>query len=221
MADSSVTIDIVSDVMCPWCYIGKKRLETALQEIGDAIEVSVRWRPYQLDSTLPPEGKNRKQYLEDKFGGPERASQIYGQIEDAGKAEGIPFAFDKIEVSPNTLDAHRLIRWSQSAGDGVQDRLVEILFKDFFLCGKNIGDHAVLIEAASQAGMDGEIVADLLKSEKDSQEVVAEIGQAVSMGVQGVPCFIIDGKYAIPGAQDPATLETAIRQVASGNPETA
>ncbi len=129
---SKVEIDVVSDVMCPWCLIGKRRLEKALTMI-DGIEVEVRWRPYQLDSTLPEEGKDRQQYLEDKFGGPEQAREIYGRIEDAGKSEGIDFAFDKIKVAPNTLNAHRVIRWAANGGEEAQQQIVERLFNLFFV----------------------------------------------------------------------------------------
>ncbi|EFL90344.1 DsbA family oxidoreductase [Ahrensia sp. R2A130] len=205
-----VSIDVVSDVMCPWCLIGKRRLEEALGKLDDSISTEVRWRPYQLDATLPPEGKDRTKYLEDKFGGPERAQQIYSSIEEAGRAEGIDFKFSDIAVSPNTLDAHRLIRWAQNEGGDVQNLLVERLFQMFFLEGANIGKHDVLLEAAEHAGMDTAIVASLLPTEKDRAEVQEEIATAQQMGVTGVPCFIIDQKYAVMGAQAADTLVQAI-----------
>lgn len=210
---NSVNIDVVSDVMCPWCYIGKRRLEQALETLGD-IETDIRWRPFQLDATLPPEGKDRREYLETKFGGPERAKEIYGRIESAGKAEGLYFNFQAIEVSPNTLDAHRLIRWASNEGEEIQNKVVEILFHRFFMEGAHIGKHEVLIEIANEAGMDGNIVADLLASDKDRDAVVQEIHTAQSMGVTGVPCFIIDNKYAVTGAQEAAHIAQAIRQAA-------
>lgn len=206
----TISVDVVSDVMCPWCLIGKRRLEQALDRLDDDISVQVRWRPYQLDATLPAEGKDRKKYLEDKFGGPERAQQVYASIEDAGRAENIDFKFSDIAVSPNTLDAHRLIRWAQNEGEDVQGRLVERLFQMFFLEGRNIGKHEVLIEAAGHAGMDTAIVQSLLPTDKDRAEVQEEISIAQQMGVTGVPCFIIDKKYAVMGAQAPETLVQAI-----------
>ena len=143
---TEITIDVVSDVMCPWCYIGKRRLEKALARVED-VDIDIRWRPFQLDPSLPPEGRDRKQYLENKFGGPERAQQIYSSIENAGKDENIDFKFSAIKVSPNTIDAHRVIRWSMNEGKDVHDRLVERLFQVFFLEGGHIGKHEVLVQA--------------------------------------------------------------------------
>ncbi|MEL6751924.1 MAG: DsbA family oxidoreductase [Pseudomonadota bacterium] len=208
-----VTVDIVSDVMCPWCYIGKRKLEDALQKL-DGHSVSIRWRPYQLDATLPPEGKDRREYLETKFGGPERAREIYGNIEKAGADEGLDFNFKAIAVSPNTLDAHRVIRWAANEGEDVQGKVVERLFKLFFMDGVNIGDRAVLIECARDCGMDAPVVEALLATDKDRAEVEAEIETARQMGVTGVPCFIIDQKYALMGAQPADQLAAAISQAA-------
>jgi predicted DsbA family dithiol-disulfide isomerase len=212
---TAVNIDVVSDVMCPWCYIGKKRLEDALSDLPVDLEVDIRWRPYQLDPTLPKEGKDRKLYLSEKFGGSERAQQIYGTIIEAGHEENIPFDFDGIAVSPNTLDAHRLIRWSASEAPGVQDRLVDILFRAFFTEGKNIGDNEVLLDAAVEAGMDRAITETLLLGDADRTEVENEIEIARKMGVTGVPCFILDNKYAVMGAQSADVLANAIRDIAN------
>lgn len=211
---TAVNIDIVSDVMCPWCYIGKKRLEEALKDLPENLQIDVRWRPYQLDPTLPKEGKDRKQYLEEKFGGSERATQIYSAVVEAGREEDIAFNFSGIEVSPNTLDAHRLIRWAASEAPGVQDRLVDILFRAYFIDGKNIGDNAVLLDAAVQVGMDRSITEGLLAGTADCLEVEQEIEVARKMGVTGVPCFILDNKYAVMGAQASDVLANAIRDVA-------
>jgi predicted DsbA family dithiol-disulfide isomerase len=126
---TDIHIDIISDVMCPWCFIGKKRFEKALAELDPAIGITIQWRPFQLDPTLPAEGKDRDTYLAEKFGGLDRAKTLYRNIEEAGAMEGIPFRFDVIKVSPNTLDAHRLIRWAQNAGEGVQARVVDRLLR--------------------------------------------------------------------------------------------
>ena len=210
---TKVQLDVVSDVMCPWCYIGKRRLEKALETVGD-VEVEIQWRPFQLDATLPPEGKDRREYLETKFGGPERAKQIYSTIEQAGRDEGLDFNFPAIEVSPNTLDAHRVIRWAANEGEAVQGKLVERLFELFFMEGAHIGQHKVLIEAAKHAGMDESVVATLLDTDKDRDAVEKEIAVAQQMGVLGVPCFIINNKYAVMGAQEPDQIASAIRQAA-------
>ena len=209
----SVHVDVVSDVMCPWCYIGKRRLEDAIKKLEN-IEVDIHWRPFQLDPTLPPEGRDRREYLETKFGGPERADQIYQQIEQAGREEGLKFNFADIAVSPNTIDAHRVIRWSINEGKDVHDRLVESLFKLFFMEGGHIGKHNVLVKAAADAGMDGSIVEALLATDQDKQEVTQEIAVAQQMGVSGVPCFIIDNKYAVMGAQSALNIAEAITQAA-------
>lgn len=211
-APKKIAIDIVSDAVCPWCFIGKRNLEAALAGMPD-VTAEIHWRPYQLDATIPPEGLDRRAYLERKFG--PRVGEIYGRVTEAGAAAGIPFAFEAIARSPNTLDAHRLIRWSWSAG--AQDAVVERLFNDFFIAGKDIGDRAVLIDAATACGMDGEVVAKLLDSESDKEEVRGEIASAQDLGVTGVPFFILDGRFALPGAQPPDVLKRSIeRAIARG-----
>ncbi len=215
MADKqTVTVDVVSDVVCPWCYIGQKRLERAITAVPE-LDVEVRWRPYQLDPTIPAEGKDRRQYMIDKFGSEERIAEIHERIEGLGKDEGIDFAFDRIKVAPNTLDAHRVIRWAGAAGNGIQNELVRRLFSLNFEQGRNIGDPAVLIDAARDSGMDEAVVMTLLPTEADRSEVQNEIATASRMGITGVPCFLLESKYAVMGAQDAATLADALRQVAA------
>lgn len=204
----SIAIDVVSDAVCPWCYIGKRNLEAALADLPE-LDVEVRWRPYQLDATIPPEGIDRKAYLQRKFGA--RVDEIYNRVKEAGATAGIPFAFEDIERSPNTLDAHRLIRWAASAG--AQDAIVERLFRDFFIEGKDLGDREVLLAAARDCGLDPAIVADLLAGEADKESVREEIASAQHIGVTGVPFFILDGKFALPGAQPPDVLKRAIAKV--------
>lgn len=201
----AIQIDIVSDAVCPWCYIGKRNIEAALADLPD-VDAQIQWRPYQLDATIPPEGVDRRTYMERKFGG--RIGEIHTRISQAGAAAGIPFAFEQIERSPNTLDAHRLIRWSWSAG--CQDAVVENLFRAFFVEGKDIGDRAVLLDVARASGMDETIVAGLLDSDSDVDEIRKEIIQAQDIGVTGVPFFIINGQFGLPGAQPPDVLKRAI-----------
>ena len=211
---NAITVDVVSDVVCPWCFIGQKRLDKAVAAAGN-VDVHIRWRPFQLDPTIPPQGKDRREYMLAKFGSDERIREIHARIEPLGEAEGISFAFDAIRVAPNTLDAHRLIRWAGAAGEAVQNRLVRRLFQLNFEEGVNIGDHAVLVEAAREAGMDASVVASLLPTDADVEAVRTEIATASRMGISGVPCFLLEGKYAVMGAQDVDTLADAIRQVAA------
>ncbi|MTI45796.1 putative DsbA family dithiol-disulfide isomerase [Roseibium hamelinense] len=205
---ATITVDVISDVMCPWCYIGKRRLEAALRQVTD-IDVSVRWHPYQLDGTLPKEGKDRQQYLSDKFGGLNNALSFYQQIEAAGAEEGIPFAFDRIRLSPNTLDCHRLILWARA--DDLQDEVVERLFKAYFIDGKDLTNPETLVDVAQDAGMQSDLVEQLLETDSDLEKTKKSIGQAQEMGVTGVPCFIIDGRFAVAGAEKAETLAAAIR----------
>ncbi|MFN3549289.1 MAG: DsbA family oxidoreductase [Mesorhizobium sp.] len=210
----TVRIDVISDVVCPWCFLGQKRLDRAIA-LADGIEVDVRWRPYQLDPTIPAGGLERKSYMLAKFGSAERLRQAHDNLVEAGRAEGIAFAFDAITVAPNTLDAHRVIRWAGSAGPDVQNRLARRLFELYFQEGRNVGDPAELIGAARDAGMDAALVETLLPTDADRDAVTDEIATASRMGVRGVPCFILENKYAVMGAQDPQTLADAIRQVAA------
>jgi len=211
MEKQKLEIDVISDVMCPWCYIGKTNLDTAIAQM-DGIDVEVRWRPYQLDGTLPKKGINRADYLNKKFGGEAGAKEVYGRIKEAGKALGIDFNFDGMKVSPNTMDAHRVIRWAGGQGAETQNKLVERLFELFFLEGGHIGMDEVLVKAAEEVGMDGKIVDDLLKGDKDKAEVSSEIDHARQLGVTGVPCFVINNKYAVMGAQPPEQLVAAMEQ---------
>lgn len=202
-----LTIDIISDVVCPWCYVGKRKLEAALALKAD-VPVELRWRPYQLDPTIPPGGLPRREYMAKKFGSTERLAEIYERIESVGRETNIAFAFDKMERSPNTLDAHRLIRWAASAG--VQDAVVQRLFTAFFEEGADIGDHAVLLRVAGDCGMDAALVSELLAGEADKDAVRDEITQAQRLGINGVPFFIIGGRYAVSGAQSAEVLVKAI-----------
>lgn len=211
---TQISVDVVSDVVCPWCYIGQKRLDSAIASL-DGIDVVVRWRPFQLDPTIPSGGMDRKEYMVKKFGSEERLREMNARIEPLGEAEGISFDFAAINVSPNTLDAHRVIRWAGTEGNGAQNRLVRGLFRRYFEQGANVGDHGVLVDAAVEAGMDAPVVETLLAGDADSDAVSQEAATASQMGITGVPCFLLESKYAVMGAQDAATLADAIRQVAA------
>lgn len=210
----TIAVDVVSDVVCPWCYVGQKRLDKAIATLP-TVDVQVRWRPFQLDPTIPPEGKDRKAYMKAKFGDGDRLEQVHANLVSLGAAEGIAFDFEAIRVSPNTLDAHRVIRWAGSAGEDVQHLLVKELFSRYFERGENTGDAGVLVDAARAAGMDAAVVETLLPTDADADAVRAEIATAARMGVSGVPCFLLEGRYAVMGAQDAAVLADAISQVAA------
>ncbi|MBN9046691.1 MAG: DsbA family protein [Rhizobiales bacterium] len=215
MIGKKITIDVVSDVVCPWCFLGRKRLEAALALVPD-VAAEVRWRPFQLDPNLPPQGKDRAAYLREKFGNGPKIDDIHRQLTELGEENGIAFDFEAITRAPNTLDAHRLIYWAAQAAPGTQDRIVGVLFSLYFEQGQDIGDHEVLVDAAASVGMDAEVVARLLQSDADKATIREEIDTANRIGVRGVPCFIIDQKYAVMGAQTPDVLADAIRQTAEG-----
>jgi predicted DsbA family dithiol-disulfide isomerase len=200
-------IDIVSDTVCPWCFIGKRRIGRAMAMRPD-VKFDLFWRPYRLDPTIPREGVDRRAYLKAKFGDSPRSSAMGEAIRNEGASEGISFAFDKIAKSPNTLNSHRLTRWSLSAG--VQDAVVERLFQAYFIDGRDIGDTAVLAAVASEAGMDGELVSALLAGDADLESVEREAGLANEMGITGVPTFIFDSKFMISGAREPELLVRVI-----------
>jgi predicted DsbA family dithiol-disulfide isomerase len=193
--------------MCPWCYIGKRRFEKALQLKPD-IAVDVRWRPYQLDETIPKQGVDRQEYLSHKFGGTERAKQVYQAVSDAGDQESIPFEFGKIERSPNTVDAHRLIRWAVTPG--LQDEMVERLFALYFIEGGDLTDREVLVKAAEDVGLDTSLISELIDTDADAELVTKEVQLAREMGVNGVPCFIVANKYAVMGAEQPEVIARAL-----------
>ncbi len=182
-----------------------------MQERPD-LPFDVHWHPFQLHPDMPKEGADRKEFTAKKFGSVERARELYRHVATAGEAVGLDFNFTKIERSPNTLDSHRVILWA--SGAGLQDEIVEILFRKFFMDGKDLGVHQTLIEAAEEAGMDGKIVGDLLNTDRDLDRVSSEEYQARQIGVQGVPFFIINDKYALSGAQDAATFHQVFDKIA-------
>ncbi|KAB2866439.1 MAG: DsbA family oxidoreductase [Bauldia sp.] len=210
--DTPLPIDVVSDVVCPWCYLGKRRLAAGL-DLAPEIAATVRWLPFRLDPTIPPEGIDRRTYLERKFGSLEAVAASHAALTESGAAVGINFRFDRITRSPNTIDAHRLVRWAEPAGR--QDAVVERLFRAYFTEGADIGDRAVLAMLAGEAGLDATEAAVRLDTADDRTEVEAEIEHAYRIGVTGVPCFILGGRAAVMGAQPAATLAAAIRDVAA------
>jgi predicted DsbA family dithiol-disulfide isomerase len=209
-----ITIDVVSDVVCPWCYLGKARLELAIAEVQDEVGVDVNWRPYRLNPDYPAEGVDQKSTLAAKLGGEAKVASAHAMLTGLGREVGIAFNFDAIEIGPNTMDAHRLIHWAVTEDREKQDRIVDALFKANFEEGKNIGDHAVLLDIAVNVGLDHDVIAALLASDADKDLIVAEIESAQKMGVSGVPFFIFDQQYAVSGAQTPDVIATALRDIA-------
>jgi len=202
-----LTVDVVSDVVCPWCFIGKKRLEKAIALRPD-IAVEVRWHPYFLNDWVPREGISRDEYLTKKFGSPERYKSIAGRVADAAAAEGLTYNVGGIARQPNTLDCHRLILWARNAGDPgrMKQRLMELYFTE----GADLTDREVLVQAAADCGMDPAVTRDLLASDRDVERVTQEAEQAKEAGIDGVPCFILGGVMAVSGAQDPVYLADAM-----------
>jgi predicted DsbA family dithiol-disulfide isomerase len=209
-AQKPVRIDVVSDVVCPWCFIGKSRLEKALALKPD-IPVEVHYRPYFLNDWIPREGISREQYLTTKFGSVERYKGIAGRVQAAAREEGLTYAVDKISRQPNTTDAHRLIHWADQIGKApeMKQKLMDLYFTE----GADLTDRDVLAKAAAEVGLDD--VREALGSERDVAEVEREAEAAKEAGIQGVPMYIFDGRFAVSGAQAPEYLAEAIERAAN------
>jgi predicted DsbA family dithiol-disulfide isomerase len=208
-AQKPVRIDVVSDVVCPWCFIGKRRLEKALAMKPD-VPVELHWRPYFLNDWIPREGISREEYLTTKFGGVDRYKGIAQRVAAAAREEGLTYAIDKISRQPNTLDAHRLIRWAEAAGKAAQmkQKLMDLYFTE----GADLTDRDVLARAAGEVGLDADKTRADLASDKDVADVEREATAAKEAGIQGVPMYIFDGRFAVSGAQAPEYLADAIER---------
>ncbi|HYB08855.1 MAG TPA: DsbA family oxidoreductase [Alphaproteobacteria bacterium] len=213
-------IDIVSDTICPWCFVGKRRLERALT-LAPQSDLQITWHPFQLNPDMPAEGMDRREYLRLKFGD-SRGSGAYDAIREAGAGEGIEFNFDGIVRTPNTVDSHRVIRFALDYG--LQDAVVESLFNAYFVDGHDISDRRELLDAGARAGLERGQLADYLEGDEGSADVANADQMARRMGIQGVPCFILDRKYVISGAQSPDLFVQAFgligRDAASVDEET-
>jgi predicted DsbA family dithiol-disulfide isomerase len=214
---SSVQVDLVSDPVCPWCWLGLRYWDEA-RRLAPEVETHTLLRPYQLDPAAPPGGTPYRDYMRAKFGegGSDRFKTMRTYLEDAAPSVGIVFNFDEIPVRPNTLDAHRLIRWAQ--GQDLGEAALDALHKAFFEERRDIGNKIVLTEIAAQIGLNADLVGELLASNRDAGEVLSEERFYRSLGVQGVPCFIFNGRFAVSGAESPQTLAEAIRKAASQPP---
>ena len=210
-----LTLDIVSDVVCPWCYIGKHRIESALALVTD-VPVEVRWLPFFLNPWVTREGISRDEYLTTKFGSVEAYGKIASRVVEAASEEGLVYRPDQVKRQPNTLDCHRLIHWAarDPSGDkaaAVKQRLMELYFRD----GGDLTDSEVLVRAAADCGMDAATVRQRLATDEDVDVVSSQAQEAADKGIGGVPTYVFAGKYAVSGAQPPEQLARAIRQVSA------
>ena len=196
----AVRVDIVSDVVCPWCYIGWNRLKRAAGELGPEVRLDVHWLPFELNPDMPAEGVERRAHLARKFG-EDQIGEIFERISSAAEADGVPMHLDRVERSPSTLKAHRLLLLAEEAGTSTE--LNERLFDDYFVQGRDVGDEGVLVEAASSVGLPADQAAQFLQSDVGEQEVRSLQSEAQRLGIQGVPCFVLDRTYAVSGAQEP------------------
>ncbi|HEY6895561.1 MAG TPA: DsbA family oxidoreductase [Casimicrobiaceae bacterium] len=206
-----LAVDVISDVVCPWCFIGKRKLDAALRQLAErdsAMQAIVRWHPFELNPDLPADGIPRTDYLERKWGSVTRANQNYVRVSGVGEAVGIGFRFDLIERQPNTFDAHRLIAWAQRQGDA--NALVERLFAAYFLEGRFVGDRGELARIAGEAALSEDAARAMLDSDAVRDDVARESREALDVGVRGVPFYIFNGRIAVSGAQNPETLLEAI-----------
>jgi len=195
-----IKLDIISDVICPWCYIGKAHLDRALEAHPDH-PFTIEWHPFQLNPAMPDAGMDRREYLEHKFGGKEGAVRVYGQIAEAAEAAGLDVDFGAIQRTPNTINAHRLIHWAGL--EGRQTAIVSKLFKAYFKEGRDIGDTEVLLDISEAAEMDREMVARLLATDQDVADIRARDANARARGVTGVPTFVVADQHVLSGAQQP------------------
>jgi len=206
-----IDIEVISDAICPWCYVGKKRLEKAIAAVKGRHEIHVHWKPFQLNPGMPREGMARKEYRERKFGSEQVVAELDRRMLAVGRQENIPFALDKIEKTPNTFDAHRLIWWAEQSD--AQDAVVESLFRAFFTQGRDIGDRNVLADVASDAGLDRDAASSFLHGKEGTTEVRADESKSRDLGVEAVPFFMIGGRFAVAGAHEPASFLEAFEEL--------
>lgn len=206
--EAVMVIDVISDFVCPWCYIGKRNLDALRAEAS----VETLWHPYMLNPDVPPGGVDRAEMMRAKFGSEERARELGRTVEAAAQEAGLFLQLGKAQRVPNTRDAHRLMRWA--TGQGVADALAECLFAAHFVDGRDIGDTAVLADIATDVGLDGVLIAELLTSDADAETVQAQADQARTMGISGVPTMVFNRKLAVVGAQPIETLRKAVVKAA-------
>ncbi len=207
-----IKLDIISDPVCPWCYIGKANLDRAL-EANAAHPFEIEWHPFQLNPDMPVEGRDRRDYLEAKFGGKSRAVEVYARVEQAAREAGLEIDFASIPRIPNTLNAHRLIHWAGL--EGRQTAVVSSLFRGYWTQGRDIGDSATLVAIAAECGLDPAMTERLLGTDADAEDIRARDHHARQRGVSGVPCFVIANQYVLSGAQPPQVWAQVIGELAT------
>lgn len=215
----TVVIEMVSDIVCPWCWLGLRRIEEA-RKLAPEVDVRLLFRPYELDPTIPAEGVDYKAYMSSRVSSPEgreRMAAMRQALVDYGNAEDIPYRFDAVSHRPSSFDAHRLVRWAQGQGKGAAAK--EALFRAYFNEARNVGDHAVLVDIARSIDLDPDIVADLLTSGADTEAVREEAEVFRQMGITGVPTYIANRKVAVQGAESAEKLARFIRHAASLLPQ--
>lgn len=208
-----IKLDIMSDPICPWCYIGKTHLDRALEAHPDHPFV-IEWHPFQLNPDMPAEGMGRRAYLEAKFGGKEGAVQAYAPVVEHAEKAGLKIDFEGMQRTPNTLDAHRLIHWA--GVEGKQTAAVAALFTAYFVEARDIGAHDVLADIADGIGLDASVVLRLLASDADRADIAARDSHSRKMGISSVPTFIVANQHAVPGAQPPELWARVIAELTAG-----
>ena len=201
----AMRIDVIFDTICPWCYLGKKRLEQSLLE-KPHLSTEISWHPFMLNPDLPPEGLERRHYLNAKFGNEDRSDRVYQAISEAGRSLGIDFQFDRITRTPNTLDSHRLVRFVQTRDPERSSEVVETLFHAYFLRGLDTGNRTVLYDLVRELGYDVESLRSYLYSDEDVEDIRQQNARIHRISISGVPAFIIDGQFSISGAQEPRVI---------------
>ena len=205
-----IELDVASDVICPWCFVGKRRLEKAIKLLGDSVSVKVAWRPFQLNPWMPKEGIDRHEYRRAKFGSIERSQQLDARLTAVGASEGIEFHLERITRTPNTLDAHRVIWLAQQ--QGLQDAVVEALFQAYFVEGVDIGVQKNLMAVAQAVGLDRTLTENMLSTDSGVKEVLAEETKIKELGIEGVPSFVVHGAVLFSGAAEPQMIAEALGQ---------
>lgn len=215
VSSPTIYINMISDLVCPWCFIGRKRLLAAIKSLPE-IDIKLRWTPFQLYPNMKPEGVPYSLHMKKILGSQDAIDETERTLIELGKQENIEFDFSSIHTEPNSLDAHRVVYWAAQDKETTQEKLIDELFSRFFEQGQNIGEHAVLVEAAKSVGMRSDVVEKLLQTSIDKDTIKQDSAHSYYIGVRGVPSFVLDHKYVVMGAQPTEVLADTIEQIADG-----